>query len=121
MKTKSLRTLTMLTLVSVASGATGGTTLAAPRAAGATATPRQNQALEVELYCGRFLNSEVRCSTIVYGGNGSLTHSWIGAQPLAYDSGSAVADCYYGQYHYVEVLVTDGNGNTGGAWQSFQC
>jgi len=121
MKTRSLRTLAILALAGVATGATGGTSLAAPRAEGAAAAPRQNQALEVELYCGRFLNDEVRCSTIVYGGSGSLSYSWIGAQPLYYDSSSAVAECYYGQYHYVEVLVTDGNGNSGGAWLSFQC
>ena len=89
------------------------------RAAGVAEPSLRTTTLEVELWCERFLNVDVRCSTIVSGGNGSYSYSWIGAQPIS--PGTAIADCYYGQYHYVEVLVTDSNENTGDAWMQMQC
>lgn len=117
MRNGFLRALAVLATVGAALGATGSTSAAA-------ATGRsflRADELFVELQCGRFLNDETRCSTTVYGATGEVGYSWVGAQPLEYDPSSAIAECYYGQYHYVEVVVTDSNGNTGDAWLSFQC
>lgn len=121
MKNRYLRTLVTLGMVGIATTVTGGTSLASTPAKGMTPSYLRGDPLTVMLYCDPFLNDMTLCYASVYGGSGPYSYSWMGAQPMSADPSHAFADCYPGQWHYVELLVTDSNGSTGGAWKSFQC
>lgn len=121
MKNRYLRILVTLGMVGIATSATGGTSLASTPARGMTPSYLRGDPLAVELYCDPFLNDTTLCYATVYGGSEPYSYSWIGAQQTSFDSSYAYADCYPGQWAYVELLVTDSNGSTGGAWKSFQC
>jgi hypothetical protein len=122
MKNRYLRKLVTLSMVGIAVSVTGGASMASTPDRDITPPSHlQGDPLAVDLYCDPFLNDTVLCYAIVYGGSEPYSYSWIGAQPTGFSSSHAFADCYPGQWAYVELLVTDSNGSTGGAWKSFQC